>query len=933
VNWWRSKVSTYKKGERKMVRNSKRKFLFLAVFLIILQISSVYALIPNAQAEVITSTEKGLNIINQVTGFNLTKYNANITLDAAGSYLDILPTENIRYALTGLGNTIEIQDTFVNGKLLMMTVLEDSRQSQIITLPKEIATKININMSYVLVQMAKSYLLNYRNYSANSFYGQLASTLTTADPAKNSTEIIGNIKFETKTIIENSTLDNSTTFTWSYIANGVEARCKSVSLSYKNGFLYRFFDSWDLYPVGSTIINLSKQQAENIAMEKAKAYSWTIGSGDQAHVINNFNVTKPMFAQLVFCPACEGPNARSSNPLTLYPMWSIGVGLDKYYPENIYGIYVTIWADTGQVRTIEEAYSTLPAPDGVAVASFEESSISTVDKQATSAITDDYSFPATWLLLATFTVFTVTSISILMNRKKLMLRKLSGGALCILIGSTALLCTVSAIPTINAASSLIWGNNSDGSNGTLFHSEPERGNQSTISGNIDSWFQSCSYTFRSNGQGSSTTPAIFIGLQQYAHGNYPPIATVWFDHGVGLTNVIPGYPDEFHFMLCGSTAQPNNPNGDVFDYQIYNLEPTSKNYFCFISTCMSARLSVVTPQGQPLGNNYQTYGLNNGPGCSGYIVGMPFAWTHGASMSTNGYANPDSNQYCYIGFPWGSAPLSQTSPPLNSYYPSVYYGQFVSNFFYAALILHYSVNQALDYASGICWSGQAFQNTVLHSGFSAFWPTWTGDTPNGDNTFGQCTMTVYGNGNMYLYTGSPDYITQPSISHNVPYPGVTNQQYQFSASATDPCGYSLTYEYNYGDGSGWTTATTHTYTSPNVYTVTARAHSSTGLTRESTTSVTIGNMLSVYASVGGWIELYPNVQIDGNTVGTAPISVPVTSGSHTVTVDDPTPDTLVPGYYDSFSCFIDNDYNYYHNGQSIPITSPKILTAYYNWGS
>ncbi len=91
-------------------------------------------------------------------------------------------------------------------------------------------------------------------------------------------------------------------------------------------------------------------------------------------------------------------------------------------------------------------------------------------------------------------------------------------------------------------------------------------------------------------------------------------------------------------------------------------------------------------------------------------------------------------------------------------------------------------------------------------------------------------------------------------------------------------------------------------------------------------------MLSVYASVADWIPLNPNVQVDGNSVGTAPISVPVTSGSHTVTIDDLTQDSLVPGYYDSFSCFIDNNNNYYYNGQSIPITSPKTLYAYYNWG-
>ena len=263
---------------------------------------------------------------------------------------------------------------------------------------------------------------------------------------------------------------------------------------------------------------------------------------------------------------------------------------------------------------------------------------------------------------------------------------------------------------------------------------------------------------------------------------------------------------------------------------------------------------------------------------------------------------------------------------MNPNYPNVYYGEFVSNFFYAALSLHDSVNQALDYASGICWGGQSFQNTVLYSGFRAYWQNSTG----GGSEFGSCTMAVYGNGNMHLHTGSPDYITSPVITHNVPTMGAVNQQYQFSAFATDPCGFGLSYTFDYGDGSGWTSDTTHTYSSPNVYTVTAEAQSTTGLTHQSSTSVTIGNMLTVQA-VMYWYALYPNVYIDSNWAGTAPLNIPVSSNYHTVTVDDPTQDTLIPGYYDNFMYFTDQNSNYYYNGQSISITSPMTLTAWYAW--
>jgi hypothetical protein len=908
-----------------MAKENKRKLIFIMVFAIVLLSSSAYAsLMPNAHAtEVTASTAKGLTIINQVAGIDLTTYNATPTLNVASSYLGVLPTENIRYTLTGLGNTIEIQDTFTNGHLLMMTVLEDSRSTQTPTLPAEIASKLN--MSHILVQMAKAFLLNYQEYSTNSFYSQLASTLNNADPAKNSTTTFGNVNFEINTISGNSsTLGNSTTFTWSYTANGVDAHCKCVSLSYKNGFLNRFFDSWNLYPIGSTTVNLSKQQAEEIAMQNAKAYSWTIGSGNDTHVINNFNLTKPMYEQLAFCPVGNGSYARSSDPLTLYPMWSIGIGLDKFYSGNAYGIYVNIWADTGKISNTQEVSSTLDPPANAAVATVAESSIPTTNN-ASNATANLNTFSSVGMLAA-FAVVAMISTLVWSNRKtflphSLKLRKRGTAILCILVASM-LLTIVLATPTVNAGgSALIWGSNSDGSNNTLYHSPNEIGNQSMIATYIYNLFQSCGYSYPHNAQGAQTTPQYFYPAYYTAYYTYPPIAAVWFDHGIGLTNVIDEpYSDEFHFMLCGSTAINENPAGDIFDFQIYDLTSTSKNYFCFISACMSASLEI------PSGYGYTgSYGENPYPSHSGEPIGMPYAWTHGAFMSTCGYAYPDTGAYCYIGFPWGSAPLAQTAPSLNSNYPNVYFGEFVSDFFYAALSLHDSVNQALDYASGMCWGGQSFQNTVLYSGFSAFWPKNATDTPDQNNTFGGCTLAVYGNGNMHLYTGSPDYITPPTITHNVPAMGVVGQQYQFSASATDPCGYNLTYTYNYGDGSGWTTQTTHTYNSPSQYTVTAKAQSSTGLTSQNSTTVVIGNVLTVQAILNGLYPIDPNVYVDSNPVGTAPISVQVSSGYHTVAVDTP-----IYGFA-NFQYFIDQNYNYYYNGESIQVTSPKTLTACYVW--
>ena len=544
---------------------------------------------PNAHAqEVTTAKAKGLTIISQVASLDIANYTATPTVDVTGSYLGPLPTENIRYTLTGFGNTIEMQDTFTNGSLQIMDILENSGSPLMTALPASARASV--------VVMAKAFLLNYQEYSANSLYGQLASTLNNADPAQNSTTTVGNINFDINTISGNSTLGNSTTFTWSYTSNGVNADCKCVSLSYENGSLKSFIDTWNLYPIGSTTVNLSEQQAENIAMQNAKAYSWTIGSGNEKHVINNFNVTKPMVEQLEFCPVGNASNARSSDPLTLYPMWSIGVGLDKFYPGDVYGINVDVWADTGQVRDTQEVFSTLPPPAGAEVATTAESSIPTVNNQTSATTAESNMFPAFLIVLATFAVFTMVSIPVWLSRKKTLphslrlpkLRTIGGAILCILIASAAL------VPAVNAGSALIWGNASNGS-GYLPHTQNEIGNQTMISAYITSLFQSCGYAYSNNMQGVATIPQNVQTYVPYADENYPPSATVWFDHGVGMTNVIPGDPSEFHFMLCGTYATLGVPSGDVFDYQIYNYPSIQKNYFSFISACMSAKTNLVDP--------------------------------------------------------------------------------------------------------------------------------------------------------------------------------------------------------------------------------------------------------------------------------------------------------------------------------------------------
>jgi hypothetical protein len=249
------------------------------------------------------------------------------------------------------------------------------------------------------------------------------------------------------------------------------------------------------------------------------------------------------------------------------------------------------------------------------------------------------------------------------------------------------------------------------------------------------YFNSHSYV-TDNYQGEGTMRSNILAQIGDSEQNYDKAAIVYFDHGIGDNKSYPPYYEpEWHYSVYDNIGTP------AFDDEIY-LNTTGKTFFAFISTCMSARIT----QGQVnISGVLHAIGYPTAQGKSptDHAVGMAYAFTHqivGSTMSDNGYDYPDSESFCYIGFPWGSPSLSQLVDPEN--HPSSYYCQWVERFFYYALANDWSVNYALDQASLYCFSDD-FGGTALHNGFC---PVWAEPWDDDDST-----MVVYGNGNIHLY--------------------------------------------------------------------------------------------------------------------------------------------------------------------------------------
>jgi hypothetical protein len=141
-----------------------------------------------------------------------------------------------------------------------------------------------------------------------------------------------------------STEGNNVKIECLYTENNIDFQSKSVVLSFDSyGFLEILNDDWSIFTVGSTEVNISEQEAINIAMDYVKSFSW-VANGVR---ISNFTVvSEPVTAEL-------WPHAREE-PLELIPYWYVTLYLDRVYPERVDRLAVGLWADTGVVSTCQE---------------------------------------------------------------------------------------------------------------------------------------------------------------------------------------------------------------------------------------------------------------------------------------------------------------------------------------------------------------------------------------------------------------------------------------------------------------------------------------------------------------------------------------------------------------------------------------------------
>jgi hypothetical protein len=154
----------------------------------------------------------------------------------------------------------------------------------------------------------------------------------------------------TLTFDPNTSLGRNVGFVWRY--KGTIKKHLNVAIN-KGGFLEFFGDTWGIYKISNAELNMSEETAVRTASDRAQAYIDELGA----------KVAK-VKVELRYVNSQENP--RGEDCFVLYPVWFVKLVFDRPYGDGHYinEYLVTIWADTGEVRTaLPQGYWGGPPPD------------------------------------------------------------------------------------------------------------------------------------------------------------------------------------------------------------------------------------------------------------------------------------------------------------------------------------------------------------------------------------------------------------------------------------------------------------------------------------------------------------------------------------------------------------------------------------------
>lgn len=277
-----------------------------------------------------TSASKAMSIIRDVVQIDVEKYQATLLSNTVEDRADLggVIEEVIRYSFVNSASRIELTLRFRNNHLSLFQL------NQLEGFPNypPLYTKAQPRDA---LQAGTELLGRYQSIMGEPYLQEMNQLLTLVNQTTED-QTLGNTRLRMAAFGGNAEI-------WLfYTENGTDFAAKRVHIVSQNHVITELSDDWNLYKIGTAEVNVSGEQAIQIAKNAARSYSWNSG-GVQ---VSDFEILdSPISAEFY-------PHTRTSY-LTLVPYWYVTLHLDKTYPGGVNVLAVGVWADTGEVANIQ----------------------------------------------------------------------------------------------------------------------------------------------------------------------------------------------------------------------------------------------------------------------------------------------------------------------------------------------------------------------------------------------------------------------------------------------------------------------------------------------------------------------------------------------------------------------------------------------------
>jgi len=293
------------------------------------QLSSEQELLESKYDQLLSwsaGTENAITFLQDVIQIDIAEYHATLLSNTVESRSDLggVVEEILRYSLTNSESKIDVVFRFRNKKLSRYQIYL-FEGSLIYAQPQP----------YSVLDSVKNLLQRFRSYEDASYLEEMSNMLASVNETEKIEITEGNTKLNVSISGDNAEVQ------WLYTENGVDFSIKSLTLFFEDGVLKELTDGWFLFEIGSTEVNISSEEAIEIARNAVEDFTWEA----DGVVVSDFNVLEEPVS-VVFHPT------HREEYLVLIPHWIVIFYLDKVYPGGVNRITVGLWADNGKVADI-----------------------------------------------------------------------------------------------------------------------------------------------------------------------------------------------------------------------------------------------------------------------------------------------------------------------------------------------------------------------------------------------------------------------------------------------------------------------------------------------------------------------------------------------------------------------------------------------------